>query len=383
MTQIDAEWLRSKPSQAVCAMLEGAGHQALFVGGCIRNELLNAPVRDLDISTDAPPGEVLRLAKSHGFKAIPTGIDHGTITVVVDHVPFEITTFRKDVETNGRHAVVAYADNYFEDAHRRDFTMNALYAGSDGIVLDPLNGLPDLQERRFRFIDDPFERIKEDFLRILRFFRFYAWYGDPNSGIDADGLAACAELAEGLETLSQERVTSEVLKLLGAPNPSPALGSMSFAGILSRILPGADIAGIGPYIHFESELGLIIDPIARLVALGDFDRSKDLRLSRVQLAQMSKLSSEIGDTTRPSELGYRHGRESALQILALRSAMIGSDLDPNIAQFVETGVDRKCPVRAVDLLDHVSGPALGAKLAQIERRWIDSDFTLTKHELLD
>ena len=172
--KITADWLSSDAAQTVCRMLTDAGYQAWFVGGCVRNALIDAPVSDLDLSTNARPDTVVELAKAAGLKAIPTGIDHGTITVVAGGEPFEITTFRKDVATDGRRATVAFADDMESDARRRDFTMNALYADQDGIVADPLNGLPDLQARRVRFIENPDQRIKEDYLRILRFFRFHA-----------------------------------------------------------------------------------------------------------------------------------------------------------------------------------------------------------------
>ncbi len=175
MKRISADWLTGKQPQAVCAMLTEAGHQAWFVGGCVRNALIGAPISDIDITTDAPPERVTILAKNAGFHPVPTGFDHGTVTVVVQGHPFEVTTFRHDVETDGRRAVVAFANTIEDDAHRRDFTMNALYAAPDGLVADPLGGLPDLEARRVRFIDDAHDRIREDYLRILRFFRFHAW----------------------------------------------------------------------------------------------------------------------------------------------------------------------------------------------------------------
>ena len=213
MMKITAPWLQNDAAQVVCRLLTDAGYQAWFVGGCVRNELLGAPVADLDLTTDAVPELVMRLAKKAEIKAIPTGFDHGTVTLVQDGIPFEVTTFRRDVATDGRHAIVAFSDNIADDARRRDFTVNALYAGPDGQVVDPLGGLDDLKARRIRFIEDPDQRIKEDYLRILRFFRFYAWYGDTDEGPDPDSLAACAANIAGLQSLSIERVTAEMLKL--------------------------------------------------------------------------------------------------------------------------------------------------------------------------
>ncbi|MDP5362235.1 MAG: CCA tRNA nucleotidyltransferase, partial [Paracoccaceae bacterium] len=230
MTQITAPWIKDAAAQSVCRMLTDAGHQAWFVGGCVRNALLGEPVADLDLSTNAHPETVIALAQASALKVVPTGIEHGTVTVIANDTPFEITTFRRDVATDGRRATVVFADNMADDARRRDFTMNALYAAPDGQIMDPLGGLADLRARRVRFIEDADQRIKEDYLRILRFFRFYAWYGDPNEGPDADGLAACAAHLDGWQSLSIERVTSEMLKLLAAPDPAPAVAGVERAG---------------------------------------------------------------------------------------------------------------------------------------------------------
>lgn len=240
MTRIVADWLRHPATLAVCDAIETGGHRALFVGGCVRNALMGEPVSDLDISTDAMPERVMQLARHAGLKAIPTGIEHGTVTVVSGGIPHEVTTFRKDVETDGRRAVVAFSDRVEDDAARRDFTMNAIYADSDGQILDPLNGMPDLKARYVRFIGKAQDRIREDYLRSLRYFRFHAWYGDEVAGLDPDALSAIASNLEGLEGLSRERVGAEMLKLLAAPNPAPALAAMRSTGALAQLLPGAD-----------------------------------------------------------------------------------------------------------------------------------------------
>ena len=210
--KVTGDWLTRPESQDVCAMLTDAGHSAYFVGGCVRNALLGAPVSDIDISTDARPDRVVALAREVGFHPVPTGIDHGTITVVANHIPHEITTFRKDVETDGRRAVVAFADTLDEDAHRRDFTMNALYADATGRVTDPVGGLDDLADRYVRFIDDAAQRIREDYLRTLRFFRFNAWYGDVSGGYDADALDAIASNLDGSIFSSKSTFSQQLLK---------------------------------------------------------------------------------------------------------------------------------------------------------------------------
>ena len=269
MKPITANWIRDKSTQKICHMLTNAGFDCYFVGGCVRNALLDAPVADIDISTNALPNRVMDLAKSAGLKAVPTGIDHGTITVIADGAPFEITTYRRDVETDGRRAVVAFSDSIIDDARRRDFTMNALYADPNGIITDPLNGMPDLLARRVRFIEDPDCRIKEDYLRILRFFRFHAWYGDVSAGLDADSLAAISANLGGLESISKERIGSELKKLLTAKDPAPSVAAMAACGVLNAILPGSDARYLSVLVHLEA--GIAPDPIRRLAALGGSD----------------------------------------------------------------------------------------------------------------
>ena len=192
--KIRGDWISQAGTQALCAALTAAGYRALFVGGCVRNALMARAVADIDIATDALPEIVTNIAETAGFQVVPTGIEHGTVTVIAQGVAHEVTTFRRDIATDGRHATVAFATDIAQDAARRDFTMNALYAQADGTVIDPLGGLADLQARHLRFVGDASARIREDYLRILRFFRFYAIYGEPSRGIDAEGLAACAEI---------------------------------------------------------------------------------------------------------------------------------------------------------------------------------------------
>lgn len=380
--KITGEWLVDPDCQAVCAMLTGAGHQALFVGGCVRNALLDAPVGDVDIATDARPGRVVELAAAAGMKAVPTGIEHGTVTIVTSGKPYEITTFRKDVETDGRRAVVAFSDSIEEDAKRRDFTMNALYARPDGEVIDPLGGLPDLEARRFRFIENAGQRIREDYLRILRFFRFNAWYGRPEAGLDAEALAAIAANLDGLAGLSRERVGAEMLKLLSAPDPVFAAAAMRQAGVLAAVLPGADDTALGPLVHHEAELDFAPDPIRRLAALGGEDAAERLRLSKAQSRRLDLLRDKIGSVMQAGELGYRFGAEVAHDVLVLRAALLEQPLDPAQFAAVDSGVQARLPVIAADYRAEHSGPALGAKLRAVEQDWIASGFLLTREELL-
>lgn len=264
----DVPWLNDAGALALCAALEGAGFQALFVGGCVRNAVLGVQASDIDIATDATPDQVQQVCKGAEFKSIPTGVDHGTLTVVIGGEPYEVTTFRNDVETDGRRAVVAFSTDVTEDARRRDFTMNALYARADGTLVDPLGGLPDALARRVVFIDDAAARIREDYLRILRFFRFSAWYADPAHGFDANALAAIADHLDGLAQLSAERVGAEMTKLLGAPDPAPAVAVMERVGVLPQVLTSAQARWLAPLIHAESMLDLSPDPMRRLAVLG-------------------------------------------------------------------------------------------------------------------
>ncbi len=380
--RIQAEWAKRGPARAVCALLTDAGYQAWFVGGCVRNALIGARVTDLDICTDALPDTVIALAKTAGLRAIPTGIQHGTVTIIAESVPFEVTTLRRDIATDGRHATVAFTDQISDDASRRDFTMNALYAQPDGTVIDPLNGLPDLMARRIRFVGDPDARITEDYLRILRFFRFHAWYGDPAQGIDADGLAACAAHLDGLEHLSRERVGAEMRKLLAAPDPAPAMAAMRSSGALLRILPGAGTGLLTVLIHVEEVAGLEPDPLRRLAALGGEDVAQALRLSNTEAAKLARLRDGLENSQSAGALGYHLGASDAVDILALRAASFEQELDPVQAAMAQNGAAQTCPVKAVDLMPALQGLALGQALKAIEARWIASDFTLSKAALL-
>lgn len=381
--KVSGDWLTAAPTQAVCALLETHGHQALLVGGCVRNALLGAPVNDIDISTDARPERVLKLAKAAGLNAIPTGIDHGTITVVADGIPHEITTFRHDVETDGRRAVVAFSDNVEDDARRRDFTMNALYATSDGTVVDPLGGFKDLKARRLRFIDNADDRIREDYLRILRYFRFHAYYGDPAEGMDPEALAAIAANIDGLSSLSRERVGSETLKLMGAPDPAPAVAAMRQTGVLTAILPGTDDRALAPLVHLEEMHAVPIDSIRRLTVLGGEDITEALRLSKKAARHRDVLRNGLESSDSPGALGYHHGVEAAASILLLRAAVFEMPLMPQDLAAAQYGSEAQFPIRPADLIERFQGAALGKALKELESRWIASNFALTRAELLD
>ncbi|MFC5739045.1 CCA tRNA nucleotidyltransferase [Sinirhodobacter huangdaonensis] len=379
--RLTGAWIEAAHVQRVLAMLAAGGHLAFLVGGCVRNAALGTAVSDIDIATDARPEQVVALAEAAGLRAVPTGIEHGTVTVIADHEPHEITTFRRDIETFGRHATVAFSTRIEEDAARRDFTMNALYARADGTVLDPLGeGLADLAARRLRFVGDPGQRIREDYLRILRFFRFTAWYGAPEEGFDAEGLAACAMLAEGIERLSRERVGHEMRKLLGAPDPAPAVAAMATTGILPHVLPGADPAALAPLVHLEA--GQPADPIRRLAVLGGTDPAERLRLSKPEARRLERLREGALSGAGPAVLGYRLGARDGLDAVLLQAALTGTPLAETSRNRVDFGAAQRFPVQAADLMPALQGAALGARLKELEARWIGSGFALDRAALL-
>ena len=264
--ELDADWLKSGPTVEVLRLLNGDGEEARVVGGAVRNALLGVPIAEIDVATTAVPEEVVKRVSAAGFEPVPTGIEHGTVTVVIEKHPFEVTTLRQDVVTYGRHARVAFGRDWRADAERRDFTINALSATRDGAVYDYVGGLDDLAARRVRFIGNPRQRIAEDYLRILRFFRFHASYsvGHP----DPAGLMACIAGRDGLGQLSRERVRMELLKLMTAPHAAPTLTAMSDAGLLTRFLGGVSyLAGFENMAKVEAAIGVEGDPVRRLGAL--------------------------------------------------------------------------------------------------------------------
>ncbi len=380
MTRIDQPWLHDERTAAICAALTGAGHRALFVGGCVRDALLGRPASDIDIATDAEPATVVDLAEAAGLRAVPTGIEHGTVTLIASGRPYEVTTFRRDVETDGRRAVVAFSTDIADDARRRDFTMNALYARPDGLIEDPLGGLPDLREGRVRFVGDPSERIAEDSLRILRFFRFHAWYGDPAAGLDAAGLAACAAGREGLDALSRERVGAEMTRLLAAPDPTPALAAMAASGILARILPGADAAPVGPLVHLELAGGTEPRWQRRLAALGWRDAWADrLRLSKADRRVMEATVRALEEAGPPAATAFREGSDVARDAALVMAASTGAVPPPALEAEIARGAEAEFPIRAADL--DLSGETLGRALKALQEAWIRSEFTLAADDL--
>lgn len=376
--RVDGPWRRDPGAQRLLALLAGAGYRALFVGGCVRDALLGRPVGDVDIATDALPEAVVAMAEADGLRVVPTGLAHGTVTVITEGEAHEVTTFRRDLETDGRRARVGWTADLLEDARRRDFTMNALYAEADGTLVDPLGGLVDLQARRVRFVGDPAERIAEDHLRILRFFRFHAWNG--TGAPDAAGLAACAAAADGIDRLSRERVGKEVMRLLAAPDPAVAVAAMDRAGVLARAIPGATVRALARLVALEG--GQPGDALRRLAVLGGTDPGVALRLSRSDRRELDALKRAGTGSESPAALGWRLGAGRGADAVLLRAALTGRDPEPGWQDEVARGAAAVFPLRAADLGDGLSGPELGAKLKRLEARWLASGLRAHRDSLL-
>jgi tRNA nucleotidyltransferase/poly(A) polymerase len=392
-------WFEAPQTRAVFAALNTAGYETRAVGGAIRNTLMGLPVHEVDFATTATPDEVMVLASAAGLKAVPTGIDHGTVTVIVGHHPFEVTTLRQDVETFGRHASVKFSRDWREDASRRDFTINALYAGADGTVHDPLGGYADVKARRVRFIGSARERIREDFLRILRFFRFTANYGHEP---DPAGYAACIAEREGLAKLSAERVRSELMRILTAAEPLRALTPMSDAGLLTGLLGGVVHLGHAErLIAIEGENEFAPDALRRLAALGvmieeDAKRlSLRLRLSNAESARLDVIAALKPVVTAGTDLLalkaalYRLGPERYRDRVLIAWAREGAD--PNATDWrAALALPAHWPIpvfpvkgEALLAAGFERGPKLGAALRYLEEAWIASDFTLTREALIE
>lgn len=369
----------------VLAVLDGAGEETRIVGGAVRNALMGVPVSEVDLATTAPPQETIRRAEAAGFKAVPTGIAHGTVTVLCEGTPFEVTTLREDVETDGRRAVVRFGRDWRRDAERRDFTMNALFATASGDVIDLVGGLPDLRARHVRFIGDPERRIREDYLRILRLFRFHAAYG--TGALDAAALSAAVRCREGLRGLSRERVGTETLKLLAAPRAPDTVRTLSDTGLLGIILGGvAQPVALAQLAGLERRLGLPPDALLRLGVLAvrireDADRLLDrLRLSRAAHRRLCALV-EGSRFQSDSEALYRLGPADFSDRLLFDAAVCGAvakDDEPLRQRFAraQSWVAPVCPIRAERFiaLGLAPGPVLGAALAQARAGWIAAGF---------
>ena len=386
-------------AQAILAALPDGSTR--FVGGCVRNALWGEPVADIDFATQLEPDAVNAALKAAEIKTVPTGIAHGTLTAVVKGKPYEITTLRRDVETDGRRAVVAYTRDWAEDARRRDFTVNALYADADGTLFDPTGeGLADIEARRFRFVGDAEARVREDYLRILRLFRFVAWYGH-DATITKDALTACRENRRGLKQLSVERVWSELKKLLSARDPSRAVRILLQQDILETILPEAtNVDGLEHLVRLEAREGITPDPVLRLMAMMAREPlnaallAKRLKLSnkdadrlKAWASDAEALSHDMAERARLQAI-YRAGKQTILDRARLRAAGASDPIESAhwmvLADLAMGWTPPTFPLKGKDLIAAgvPQGPETGKALRALEQLWIRSGFQTEKPQLL-
>ena len=368
--RIAAPWMQRADLARLNAAL-GPG-QARYVGGAVRDTLLGVTVKDIDVATPLDPHEVMRRLKAHAISVVPTGIDHGTVTAVLPGGPVEITTLRRDVSTDGRHATVAFSDSWQEDAARRDFTINALYADPEsGAISDFFGGLADLDARRVRFIGDARQRIREDHLRILRYFRFQARFGSQPADKEAE--QACADLAATLKGLSRERVGMEMMNLLALPDPAPTVARMAELGVLAVVLPEARVAPLAALTEEEIRQGATPDALRRLAALLPAEVplaeavASRFRLSGAQKKRLATAAGRISGREDPRALAYRFGRESALDRLLLTGESIAPLDGWEIPTF---------PLKGGEIVSRgiKAGPKVARTLQAVEARWIDEGF---------
>jgi poly(A) polymerase len=409
MTNLAQEaWFKDPALERVFALLNADGGEGRVVGGAVRNSLMGLPVSDIDVATTLTPETVVERARASGIKAVPTGIDHGTVTLVVDGKPFEVTTLRADIETDGRRAKVAFSTDWRTDAERRDLTINALYADQRGDVVDLVGGLADVEKRNIRFIGDAAMRIAEDYLRILRFFRFFAYYGSGRP--DADGLRASAAARSKLHTLSAERVWSELRKLLTAEDPGRALLWMRQAGVLTEVLPETEkwgIDAIPALLATERALGWKPDPLLRLAAIVPPDVARlEKMAARLKLANAEAGFLKAWATAAPvndemssaafDRLLYRNGTDGIAARLKLalavargkaesdlnemsRSARLGKLLD-----HAEAWKKPSFPLSGGDVMAAgvAAGRRIGEILSDLENQWIEENFSADRAALL-
>lgn len=379
---------------AVFDVIEKAGGEARIAGGAVRNALLDEPVQDIDIATDLLPEQVIAAAEASGLKAVPTGIDHGTVTIVSENNGFEVTTLRHDVETDGRHATVAYTDDWAGDAARRDFTLNALYADRHGNVDDPLGGYGDLLARHIRFVGDPVSRISEDYLRILRYFRFFSQYG--NKTPDHEAMAACTAMRDGLKQLSRERVGQEMRKLLLAKGAVHAVELMNEAGVSATLFDTElnatlirQVRQCAGVVNTEPDY---VTLLAAAMPMSSDELIALLKLTRADARALGDLQAAIAPSPALRELErkivlYQMGAETWLRAVLLAWAESGASEDEGWQRLYHLPDEWSVPDLPVSGADVVAagiapGPQVGETLRVLEDWWMAGGFMATKDELL-
>lgn len=378
----ETKWLRNPSAQKLSKLYKSFGYQVLFVGGCVRNTILKMPVTDIDLATDAQPEEIIKIAKENNIRFVPTGLAHGTITLMIDNKNYQITTFRTDFDHDGRYAKVEFTESLLLDASRRDLTINALYCNHVGEVIDPLNGLDDIKKQKIKFIGNPNERIKEDNLRILRFFRFQAIYGNKNLEIDSIALEACHNHKSKLAALSKERITSELRKILSAPNPLEVIIKMNETGVLNELFQNVSIDSLEAYLKTEEKFKININWLGRLLSLQVTQEEESLKLTRCEFKFLKQTKSAIENQIHVLEFSYYNGVENGKIYSILQNFRHNIILSKNLLNQINSLATKKFPITAKDLMPEIRGKKLGEALRSLEDRWIKSNFTLSKKDLL-
>lgn len=380
MTRLEVPWLSHPPLQKLFTLFQEQGADLRLVGGAVRDGLLGLPVQDIDLAVNRDPQWVLNLLALYGVQAIPTGLAHGTVTAILDHESYQITTLRVDVKTFGRRAEVTFTEDWVQDAQRRDFTINAIYANQEGILFDPVGGIEDLAQQRVRFIGNAETRIQEDFLRILRFFRFSARFG--KEPYEETGLAACSHLAPHLPTLARERITEEFLKILQVPFPLSIMRQMETTGILDLMIPNPSWQILPNLLKLERQ----IDPLIRIAALDPDLRALKtrLRFSKKQERTLDYLAASHPLLTLSSlkKYAYLFGKQPTLDLALLQTArqMATTDLSEEQGRAFLKGAHAPWtvpvfPLRGADILHQgiKEGHQVGAALKQVEAWWLEQD----------
>lgn len=391
-------WMTAPETTAVLDALEAAGGRdcARFVGGCVRNAVIGRPIADIDVATTLTPDEATRALEAAGVRAVPTGVEHGTVTAVCNHHPFEVTTLRRDVETDGRRAVVAFTTDWMEDAERRDFTLNSLYARRDGTIFDPTgHGVADARAGRIVFVGDAEQRLREDHLRALRFFRFLAWYGQGEP--DAAAMAAIRRLKDNVARLAAERISAELLKLLGAPDPRGAVALMAESGVLAVVLPGPlNMARFAALAGLEIAELHETDPLLRLAALLPDDAGQAVATAerlRLSNAERDRLAEALSPPTPSTDAGPAEARAMiyrlGAQVFRDRAKLVwaeggeGAGLRDAVA-LADTWQAPKFPLGGAEVMAAGvgKGPEVGRLLRELETWWIEQDFAPDRAALM-
>ena len=384
--EFDKVWNSDSPLKTLIHSLESSGGVAYLVGGCVRNTILGRPFTDIDIATDLLPEQVVKISKKEGYKVIQTGLSYGTVTIVNAGRKFEVTTFRSDIKTYGRKASVKFTADIKLDAMRRDFTMNSIYMNISGEIIDPLGSLDDLLEKKIKFIGNPSERIEEDNLRILRFFRFLAEFNKGRSDIDQDTMEALYKYKKEVKSLSRERIWMELKRILSVPEPQHIFSIMIEKGILDEVFPPIEIEGLSKVITAEKKYSVSPSHLVRLFSL-----NKSIGKKWAHYVSLTSNEAKILEFIKESlvhykdlkTVAYKFGRVVAEGWLLNYDDGFSEMIPSKISEIIDNGCNTFFPVSGVDLLEEMEeGPELGRQMEWLEDLWIKSGFTMGKKELL-